>query len=207
MAWRGIRFVLPPGSESYAAGVNRRPMPDLGNGLFGCYRCGNVWRFRRSPVAACPRCRSKLWNMPTPHLSIRPRGRHGRGIAEVIGHHRRALISLLRQHGALSIRVFGSVARGEAGPRSDVDLLVEFREPLGLLRRAAVREEAEALLGRRVELVSEETLHWLIRPQVLSEATALWVGQHPASKSAGGARKDPCLYHTGTDVILRRADR
>jgi uncharacterized protein len=149
-------------------------MPDLGNGLLGCYRCGNVWRSRRSPVEACPQCKSTLWDVAPVLKRHRRRPRFGEGIDEVIGPQRTALVSLLKRNGATSIRVFGSVARGDAGPHSDVDLLVQFREPLGLLGKEAVREEAEALLGRKVDLASEKTLHWLLRPQALSEAVALW---------------------------------
>jgi uncharacterized protein len=148
-------------------------MPDLGHGLLGCYRCGNVWRFRRSPVTVCPRCKSKLWDTaPTPRNRYVSK-RAGGGVDQIIGAHRAALIELLMRNGATSIKVIGSVARGEAGPRSDVDLLVRFREPLGLLGREAVREQAEAILGRRVDLASEETLHWLMRPAILAEAVAL----------------------------------
>lgn len=145
-------------------------MPDLGSGLLGCYRCAYVWRLRKSPVRTCPRCKSTLWNIPRAREVRTPRARRGVGINDVLGTRRDAFLKLARSFGVTRLRVFGSIARGEAGPKSDLDLLVEFRDPLGVLRRAEFEEKIEALLGRRVDLATEEELHWLIRPRVLSEA-------------------------------------
>ncbi|MCI4326514.1 MAG: nucleotidyltransferase family protein [Thermoplasmata archaeon] len=145
-------------------------MPDLGSGLLGCYRCAYVWRLRKSPVRMCPRCKSTQWNVPRPVRRSNRRSRQGGGIEEILGDHRQAFLKLARSFGASKIRVFGSVARGEAGPKSDLDLLVEFRRPLGVLSRAEFEVKIEALLGRPVDLATEEELHWLVRPRVLSEA-------------------------------------
>lgn len=85
---------------------------------------------------------------------------------------RDAVLRLVAKHGASNVRVFGSVARGEATPTSDVDLLVDGLENCswgggGLL------VDLEELLGRRVDLVSVEDLHWSIRDRVLKEAVPL----------------------------------
>jgi hypothetical protein len=88
----------------------------------------------------------------------------------VVGPHRQALLTLAAKFGATDLRVFGSVARGEAGPESDVDLLVRFEHPVGLFGRMELKERAEQLLGRTVDLATEGSLHWLIRPEVLAEA-------------------------------------
>lgn len=63
--------------------------------------------------------------------------------------------------------------RNEASSTSDVDLLVERKEGTSLLDRAGLLVELETILGRTVDLVPEESLHWLIRPQVLFEAVPL----------------------------------
>jgi predicted nucleotidyltransferase len=102
-----------------------------------------------------------------------PHRRRGIGIAEVIGNHREALLNLSAEFGATDVRIFGSVARGEARRQSDVDLLVRFRRPLGLLSRSEFKERATQLLGRSVDVTTEDSLHWLIRPAVLAEAVAL----------------------------------
>jgi uncharacterized protein len=92
---------------------------------------------------------------------------------EVIGPRASELKSLVAEYGGSDLRVFGSVARGEARRRSDIDLLVRFRRPLGLLGRIEFRERAERLLGRPVDLATETNLHWMVRPRVLAEAVPL----------------------------------
>jgi uncharacterized protein len=91
----------------------------------------------------------------------------------VLAPHREAVIDLARRHGFDHVRVFGSVRRGEATKRSDVDLLVARRQGTSLLDRAALEIDLEGLLGRKVDVVTDEGLHWLIRPQVLFEAVPL----------------------------------
>lgn len=61
------------------------------------------------------------------------------------------ILQIAAKHGARNERVFGSVARGEAKPQSDIDLLVEFKRGTTLLHHAALIEELEALLGVKVE--------------------------------------------------------
>ena len=71
------------------------------------------------------------------------------------------------------MRVFGSVARGEDRPDSDVDFLVEFEPGRGLLNHAALVEELEQYLGCKVDVVSRNGLKPRIRQQVVDEAVAL----------------------------------
>ena len=97
----------------------------------------------------------------------------------MIESHREALRALARRHGVRSIKVFGSMARGAAGPDSDVDLLVEPEpgqsEPVRMLALGALLMDAEALLGRHVDVVTVALLHPLLRGRVLAEARALGV--------------------------------
>jgi uncharacterized protein len=76
----------------------------------------------------------------------------------------------LRQHGVRSLSVFGSVARGEESPSSDVDLLVEFREPVGLFEFVRVKLRLEEILGCRVDLVTPDALRPTMRARILAEA-------------------------------------
>jgi len=83
------------------------------------------------------------------------------------------ILRLAALHGATNVRVFGSVARGEAGPDSDVDLLVKMEADRSLLDHVALWQELEDLLDRKVDLVSEKALHARMRERVLGEAIPL----------------------------------
>ena len=72
--------------------------------------------------------------------------------------------------GVKSLALFGSVARGEAGPDSDVDLLIEIVRPMGFFRFFAIQERIEQILGRSVDLVTPESLKSRLRERVLREA-------------------------------------
>src|SRR3954447_25133818 len=77
---------------------------------------------------------------------------------------RRALLDLARKHGARNVRIFGSTARGEAGPDSDVDLLVDLEPGRTLLDLIALRREAGELLGRPVDVSTPDMLSERVRP-------------------------------------------
>lgn len=72
--------------------------------------------------------------------------------------------------GVRNIRVFGSVARGEASPDSDIDLLVDYVPGHGGFAFVEFCEQVEALFGRRVDVVTERSLHPRIRERVLLQA-------------------------------------
>lgn len=76
-------------------------------------------------------------------------------------------------HGAHNVRAFGSVARGDAKPTSDVDFLVELEEGRSLLDHVALIQALEDLLGRKVDVVTDGAVHWYIRDRVLAEAVPL----------------------------------
>jgi uncharacterized protein len=78
--------------------------------------------------------------------------------SKVLDAHRNQVRQLARQHRAEKIKVFGSVARGDDGPDSDVDFLVAFDEHASLLDQAALTEELTELLGVPVHVVSDRAL-------------------------------------------------
>jgi predicted nucleotidyltransferase len=82
-------------------------------------------------------------------------------------------LRIAAKHGAHNVRVFGSVARGEAGENSDIDLLVELEEGRSLLDQAGLVLDLEELLGRKVDVVTEQGLYWLLRRRILKEARPL----------------------------------
>lgn len=83
------------------------------------------------------------------------------------------ILGIASKHGARNIRVFGSVARGEADCKSDLDLLVEFLPGSTLLDQAAMILELECLLGVKVDVISDRGLRERIRERILREAAAL----------------------------------
>lgn len=86
---------------------------------------------------------------------------------------REEILRIAAKHGAQNVRVFGSVARGEADFQSDIDLLVEFKRGTTLLGHAALVQELEDLLGVKVDVVSEHGLRDRVRERVLREAVAI----------------------------------
>jgi uncharacterized protein len=86
---------------------------------------------------------------------------------------RRQVLRTAARHGARRVRLFGSVARGEAGPDSDLDLLVEFEPGRTLLDQAGLKIELEELLGVTVDVVTARGLRESIRRRVLAEAVPL----------------------------------
>jgi len=88
-------------------------------------------------------------------------------------HRREEILRVAAQHGAHNVRVFGSVARGEAGEESDIDLLVDMEPGRSGLEQAELIFDFEALLERRVDVVTEAGLYWLLRRRILKEARPL----------------------------------
>jgi predicted nucleotidyltransferase len=95
------------------------------------------------------------------------------GIDDVIKGRREEILEIASSHGAHRLRVFGSVARGDARPDSDLDLLVVMEKGRTLLDLIGLGQDLEELLGRKVDVVSEVGLKLHIRDQVLPEAVTL----------------------------------
>ncbi|HYO48725.1 MAG TPA: nucleotidyltransferase family protein [Chloroflexia bacterium] len=95
------------------------------------------------------------------------------GISELLEAKREEILEIAARHGAYNVRIFGSVARGEATPESDLDFLVELEPGRSLLDHVALLQDLESLLGRKVDLVEPEALHWYIRDRILQEAIPL----------------------------------
>ena len=95
------------------------------------------------------------------------------GIDELLKHKREQILSIAHAHGALRVKVFGSLARGEATEASDIDLLVDLKKGASLLDIVAIKQDIEDLLGRKVEVVTSSSISPYIREAVLKEAVNL----------------------------------
>lgn len=95
------------------------------------------------------------------------------GIEALVAAKRTEILRVAHEHGATRVRIFGSVARGESGPESDVDLLVDMEPGGGLFAIVAIKQEIEDLLGLDVHVVTEGAISPYIRADILHEAVLL----------------------------------
>ena len=94
-------------------------------------------------------------------------------VRDVLRDKRAEIFAIAAKYGASNIRIFGSIARGEEHPDSDVDFLVEIEPGRSLLDQIALMQDLEGLLGRKVDVAEPGTLHDRIRDRVLQEAMPL----------------------------------
>ena len=87
--------------------------------------------------------------------------------------HRRDILAIAARHGIEDVRVFGSMARGDADADSDLDLLVSLPVGRSGLALGGLLMDVQDLLKRRVDVVTDRSLHPLIRDQVLKDAVPL----------------------------------
>lgn len=94
--------------------------------------------------------------------------------SEALNAHRAEVIAIVERHKATNVRVFGSVARGEDTPDSDIDLLVTYGPDMNFIDLVDMVDELQALLGHPVDLVSDKALHGGRRePAILRDAIPL----------------------------------
>lgn len=111
--------------------------------------------------------------------------------------HRDEILEIAGRHGARNVRVFGSVARGDADASSDVDILVEMERGRSLLDLAGFHLDVEDLLGVRVDVVTEKGLRERIRDDVLAEAVSV----------RGATRPRATLGRAAAAQVRRRRER
>ncbi len=87
--------------------------------------------------------------------------------------HRSRILELAESHGARNVRVFGSMARGDARPDSDIDFLVEVEQGRSLLDVIGLEQDLQELLGRPVEVLTDGGLSPYLQQRILDEAATL----------------------------------
>jgi len=134
------------------------------------------------------------------------------GLNELIREKRQEILEIAAKHGAYNVRIFGSVARGEADEKSDVDILVELEPERSLLDLGGLLMDLEALLGFKVDVVTVRGLRKRIRERVLREAVPLGemtardcrISLKPLSllKNMQPKAAPPLSRTTDTDMVL-----
>ena len=86
------------------------------------------------------------------------------------------IAEICRRYQVRELSLFGSSIRGDMGPESDIDILVEFdpNATVGILKFAALSEDLEAIFGRKIDLVTKLGLKPWVRPHVLREAKLVY---------------------------------
>lgn len=94
-------------------------------------------------------------------------------IEEIIKERRDEILRIAARHGAHNVRVFGSAARGEAGPQSDIDLLVDVGPRTSSWFPTGLIDDLEQLLGRKVDVLTDGGISPYLREQIYREAVPL----------------------------------
>jgi len=94
-------------------------------------------------------------------------------LARLLMRHRNEVIEISKKCGARNVRVFGSVARGDTKSRSDIDLLVDLDQRIGLIEMISLNQQLSDLLGVKVDLVPASSVKTRLREKIFSEAVSL----------------------------------
>jgi hypothetical protein len=86
---------------------------------------------------------------------------------------KKKIIGVLRKHGVVRASVFGSVARGDGTRTSDIDILVELKDDIDLLGFIGLKQELEAVLGRKVDLVEYDFIKPQLRERILRDQVVI----------------------------------
>jgi uncharacterized protein len=89
---------------------------------------------------------------------------------------KKQIAEICRENNIAMLGVFGSVSRGDDTARSDVDLLIKLKKPIGLLEFIRLEDKFVEVLGKRVDLATEDSLHPLIKQNVLKDLKVIYEG-------------------------------
>jgi uncharacterized protein len=84
------------------------------------------------------------------------------------------VINLYNKYHVKTLRIFGSMARGESRMNSDVDLLVTFSKPISLLQMVGLERELSAIIGRKVDLLTTKSVSRYLRNSILKDSRQIY---------------------------------
>ncbi|MGO9445095.1 MAG: nucleotidyltransferase family protein [Thiobacillaceae bacterium] len=91
----------------------------------------------------------------------------------IVRNKRAEILILAAKHGASNVRLFGSVVRGEDHENSDVDFLVDMQDTRNLFDLIGLQQDIEKILGRKVDVLTENGINRYLRDRIISEAAPL----------------------------------
>jgi len=94
-------------------------------------------------------------------------------ISKLLQEKREEILAIANNHGAYNVRIFGSTVRNEANEKSDIDILVSFERGRTLIDLVSLNDELEALLDKRVQVITDGGIHPYLKDSILSEAVAI----------------------------------
>lgn len=106
------------------------------------------------------------------NVGLEPQVIHTTDFLELLHTYKKQILQLCSDAGVFNMRIFGSVARGTAGPQSDIDLLVDLAPDTGLFALMSLEQKIQELVGVKIDLIPASGIKPAIRDQVLSEAIA-----------------------------------
>ncbi|KFD40977.1 DNA polymerase [Peptococcaceae bacterium SCADC1_2_3] len=80
------------------------------------------------------------------------------------------ILNIASQHGVNKVKIFGSALRGEETPESGIDLLVECKDECSLFDLIGLKQELEQMFGRKINIVTPNSIHWSLQESILREA-------------------------------------
>jgi predicted nucleotidyltransferase/DNA-binding XRE family transcriptional regulator len=153
----GLAGTSQPALARYETGATRPSLPTLERLLSAC---GRRLQIETPPITEQAFQASSVRGQLGPH-------------ADRVRLRRRALLDAAQRRGVTKLRVFGSLARGEAEPKSDIDLLVDLRPGRTLVDLAGFRREAAEILDLPVDVATADMLKERVRSEALAEALPL----------------------------------
>lgn len=94
-------------------------------------------------------------------------------LEELKNKYKTSILKIAKERKIDNVRIFGSVAKGDESSRSDIDFLVHLQPNTDLIDLSGFRLDLEELLKCKVDVISDSSIHWLIKDQILSEAVSL----------------------------------
>jgi len=94
-------------------------------------------------------------------------------IKETLDLNKDKILSIAKNNGISKISVFGSTIRGEDTVDSDIDFLVEIDDDCSLFNIIRFKQEVEDIVGRKVDVVTDQSVHWTLKEQIINEAVQL----------------------------------